>query len=71
MAFEKGDVDLLYGEGTISLDSYKQLEASGKYETKMSEPVATRQLVMNTKVDQLSDEKVRHALQYAFNKNQW
>ncbi|KPN14633.1 nickel ABC transporter substrate-binding protein [Bacillus australimaris] len=68
MAFEKGDVDLLYGEGTISLDSYKQLEASGKYETKMSEPVATRQLVMNTKVDQLSDEKVRHALQYAFNK---
>lgn len=34
----------------------------------MSEPVATRQLVMNTKVDQLSDEKVRHALQYAINK---
>ncbi|WP_277553406.1 nickel ABC transporter substrate-binding protein [Bacillus pumilus] len=68
MAFEKGDVDVLYGEGTISLDAYKQLEASGKYETKMSEPVATRQLVMNTKVDQLSDEKVRHALQYAMNK---
>ncbi|MHC9082169.1 nickel ABC transporter substrate-binding protein [Bacillus altitudinis] len=68
MAFEKGDVDLLYGEGTISLDAFKQLEASGKYETKMSEPVATRQLVMNTKVDQLSDEKVRHALQYAINK---
>lgn len=68
MAFEKGDVDVLYGEGTISLDVYKQLEASGKYETKMSEPVATRQLVMNTKVDQLSDEKVRHALQYAINK---
>ena len=68
MAFEKGDVDVLYGEGTISLDAYKQLEASGKYETKMSEPVATRQLVMNTKVDQLSDEKVRHALQYAINK---
>ncbi|MGA3882374.1 ABC transporter substrate-binding protein, partial [Bacillus pumilus] len=55
-------------EGTVRLDADKQVEASGKYETKRSEPVATRQLVMNTKVDQLADEKVRHALQYAINK---
>ncbi|MGE6630119.1 nickel ABC transporter substrate-binding protein [Bacillus sp. NPDC077027] len=68
LAFEKGELDLIYGEGTISLDAYKQLESTGKYETILSEPVATRQLVMNTKVDQLADEKVRHALQYAMNK---
>ncbi|MCT2346811.1 nickel ABC transporter substrate-binding protein [Niallia taxi] len=68
LAFEKGDLDLLYGEGVISIDSYKQLEATGSYKTSISEPVATRQLVMNTTVEQLSDERVRQALHYGFNK---
>ena len=65
---KKVSLDLIYGEGVISLDAYKQLESTGKYETRISEPVATRQLVMNTKKEQLSDERVRHALQYGFNK---
>ncbi len=68
LAFEKGEVDLLYGEGSISLDTFKQLEANDTYETSISEPVATRQLVMNTKKEQLADERVRQALQYGFNK---
>lgn len=68
LAFEKGDLDLLYGEGVISMDSFKQLESTGSYKTSISEPVATRQLVMNTTVEQLSDERVRQALHYGFNK---
>lgn len=68
LAFEKGDLDLLYGEGVISIDSFNQLESTGSYETSISEPVATRQLVMNTNKDQLSDERVRQALHYGFNK---
>jgi len=68
LAFEKGEVDLLYGEGSISLDTFKQLEANDTYKTSISEPVATRQLVMNTKKEQLADERVRQALQYGFNK---
>lgn len=68
LAFEKGELDLIYGEGVISLDTFKQLESTGKYETSISDPVATRQLVMNTKTEQLSDERVRQALQYGFNK---
>ncbi|MFP3122169.1 nickel ABC transporter substrate-binding protein [Ectobacillus funiculus] len=68
LAFEKGELDLIYGEGTISLDAFKQLEESGKYKTSISEPVATRQLVMNTTKEQLSDIKVRLALQYGFDK---
>ncbi|MBY0598788.1 nickel ABC transporter substrate-binding protein [Bacillus bingmayongensis] len=68
LAFEKGELDLIYGEGTISLDAFKQLKESGKYKTSISEPVATRQLVMNTTKEQLSDIKVRLALQYGFNK---
>ena len=68
LAFEKGELDLIYGEGVISMDAYKQLEASGKYETQLSEPVATRQLVLNTTNDALADLKVREALQQGFNK---
>jgi nickel transport system substrate-binding protein len=68
LAFEKGDLDLIYGEGVISIDAFKQLDSTGSYETSISEPVATRQLVMNTKKEQLSDLRVRQALQYGFNK---
>ncbi|MGP7818662.1 nickel ABC transporter substrate-binding protein [Niallia sp. 01092] len=68
LAFEKGDLDLIYGEGAISLDAFNQLKDSGKYETSISDPVATRQLVMNTTKEQLSDVKVRVALQHGFNK---
>ncbi|MEH7108103.1 nickel ABC transporter substrate-binding protein [Bacillus sp. JJ1764] len=68
LAFEKGELDLLYGEGVISLDSFKQLESTGSYGTSISEPVATRQLVMNTNKPQLSDIRVRQALHYGFNK---
>lgn len=68
LAFEKGDLDLIYGEGVISIDSFKQLESTDSYETSISEPVATRQLVMNTNKEQLSDLRVRQALHYGFNK---
>ena len=68
LAFEKGELDLIYGEGVISMDAYKHLEASGEYETQLSEPVATRQLVLNTTNDALADLKVREALQQGFNK---
>lgn len=68
LAFEKGEIDLIYGEGMISLDSFKQLESTGTYETSISEPVATRQLVINSAKEKLSDERVRQALNYGFNK---
>lgn len=68
LAFEKGELDLIYGEGVISLDSFKQLESTGTYQTSVSEPIATRQLVMNTNKEQLSDLRVRQALHYGFNK---
>jgi len=68
LAFEKGELDLIFGEGVISMDAFKQLKESGKYETSLSEPVATRLMVMNTTREALSDIKVRQALQYGFNK---
>ncbi|WP_340020593.1 nickel ABC transporter substrate-binding protein [Paenibacillus sp. FSL K6-1096] len=68
LSFEKGDVDLIYGEGLISYDAYKELESTGKYITKLSEPVATRNLVLNTMNPKLADLKVRQALSMGFNK---
>ncbi|WP_186578510.1 nickel ABC transporter substrate-binding protein [Aquibacillus kalidii] len=68
LAFEKGDLDLIYGEGVINLDAFKQLQSTENYETSVSEPVATRQLVMNTNKEQLSDLRVRQALHYGFDK---
>lgn len=68
LAFEKKELDLIYGEGVISMDAFKQLKASGKYETSLSEPIATRELVMNTTKDSLSDLRVRQALHHGFNK---
>ncbi|MEW9699403.1 nickel ABC transporter substrate-binding protein [Paenibacillus sp. SI8] len=68
LAFEKKELDLIYGEGVISLDAFKQLKASGKYETSLSEPIATREVVMNTTKDILSDSRVRLALHHGFNK---
>lgn len=68
LSFEKGDLDLIYGEGLISYDAYKQLESAGKYVTKLSDPIATRNLVLNTMNGKLADLKVRQALSMGFDK---
>lgn len=68
LAFEKGELDMIYGEGAISMDAFMQLQANDDYATQISSPVATRQLVMNTTNAALSDKKVRLALQHGFNK---
>ncbi|MGG4142304.1 nickel ABC transporter substrate-binding protein [Paenibacillus algorifonticola] len=68
LAFEKGELDLIYGEGVISMDAFNNLKESGKYATQLSEPVGTRSLLLNTTNDKLSDLRVRLALQSGFNK---
>ncbi|WP_017472900.1 nickel ABC transporter substrate-binding protein [Amphibacillus jilinensis] len=70
LAFEKGELDVIFGEGVINIDAFNQLKSTGSYETSISEPVATRILVMNTNKETLSDIKVRQALHYAFNKQE-
>ncbi|MFB5283052.1 nickel ABC transporter substrate-binding protein [Peribacillus sp. Hz7] len=68
LALEKGELDLIVGEGVMSIDTFKELEASGEYETQVSAPYATRQLIMNTTRDTLSDIRVREALHMSFDK---
>jgi nickel transport system substrate-binding protein len=68
MAFEKGELDLIYGEGVISMDSFNQLKESGEYVTDLSEPVGTRTVLFNTTNEKLADQRVRLALHHGFNK---
>ncbi|WP_322902784.1 nickel ABC transporter substrate-binding protein [Paenibacillus campi] len=67
-AFEKGELDLIYGEGVISLDAFKQLRDNPDYVTKLSDPVGTRSLLLNSSNPKLADVRVRLALQQGFNK---
>ncbi|MFB0828742.1 nickel ABC transporter substrate-binding protein [Brevibacillus laterosporus] len=68
LAFEKKDIDLIFGNGVISQDSFRFLKESGKYETKLSEPTATRALLFNTNREALKERKLRLAIQHAFDK---
>lgn len=68
LAFEKGELDLIFGNGVISQDSFQFLKDSGKYETKLSEPTSTRMIMMNTQKEATKDKDVRLALNHAFNK---
>ncbi|MFE4706861.1 nickel ABC transporter substrate-binding protein [Peribacillus simplex] len=68
LAFEKKELDFIFGNGVISQDSFQFLKNSGKYETKLSKPTATRTLLFNTNREATKDLKVRLALNHAFNK---
>ncbi|KEQ22145.1 nickel ABC transporter substrate-binding protein [Paenibacillus tyrfis] len=68
LALEKGDIDLIWGEGVISLDSFANLKSSGKFETSVSDPVGSRAMIVNTSKGPFADLNVRLALQHAVNK---
>ena len=70
MAMENGEVDLLFGADgdQIDLDSYKKLEADGSYQTYLSDPVASRAILLNSKSPVTGDLKVREAFEHAINK---
>ncbi|TVX99195.1 nickel ABC transporter substrate-binding protein [Cohnella terricola] len=68
LTLEKGNIDMIYGEGNISLDSFVNLRDSGKFETAVSDALASRALIVNTSSGPFSDLNVRLALQHAINK---
>jgi nickel transport system substrate-binding protein len=68
LAFEKGEIDLIFGDGLISQDSFKYLKETGKYEAHLSEPTSTRMILLNSNRGATKDLKVRLALQHAMNK---
>jgi len=70
MAFEKGEVDMIFGSGLISRTAFIRLRETGNYETAISEPLATRFMVINTNRFPTNDLNVRLAIQHALNKEE-
>lgn len=70
LALQNGEVDLLFGADgdQIDLDAFKKLESEGSYLTYLSEPVASRAILLNSKGAVTSDLKVRQAFESAINK---
>ncbi|QZN95762.1 nickel ABC transporter substrate-binding protein [Symbiopectobacterium purcellii] len=70
MAFEKGDIQLIFGADGDMLDgdNFAALQAAGRFNTLLSAPIASRALVLNSSRPALSDRQVRIALQYAVDK---
>lgn len=71
LALQNGEVDLLFGADgdTIDINAFKQLEQKGEYTTKISDPIASRALILNTKNPILNNATIRLAMQYAVDKS--
>ena len=71
MAMQTGEIDLLYGSYQITYDMFDYLSGQdGLQAEQSSEIYATRNLLLNTVSDMLSDPLVRKALHYGTDKNQ-
>ena len=68
LQFEAGELDMIYGNGLISYDTFKSYEDDPKYKTAISDPMSTRLLMFNTTTGSLSDINLRYALTYATDK---
>lgn len=71
MALQAGEIDLLCSTYQMTYDMYDYLAGQDGIETVQSGSVyATRNLLLNTARDNLSDIRVRQAVQHATNKDQ-
>lgn len=70
MALEKGEIDLVFGADGDQLtgDAFKKLSDEGRLNTAVSEPIASRAILVNSNRPITKDLRVREALAYAFNR---
>ncbi|WP_207457915.1 nickel ABC transporter substrate-binding protein [Azospirillum sp. SYSU D00513] len=70
LAFEAGELDLIYGSGDsqIGPDSFRRFAESGRWRTALSEPLATRTLTLNGSDGPTAELDVRRAIQRAVNR---
>ena len=70
LALEKGDIDIVFGRDMIDSESFKKFKEKKGFSAIMSEPVATRMMLVNTTKGALKDKNVRKALQHVLNKKE-
>ncbi|HID4044217.1 TPA: nickel ABC transporter substrate-binding protein [Pluralibacter gergoviae] len=69
VAFETGELDLLYGnEGLLPLDTFERFSHNPALHTELSRPVETVMLALNTGKAPTDELAVREALNYAVDK---
>lgn len=68
LALQKGEIDLIYGKNMLSAESINHFSGDDKISTLLSEPISTRQILINTTGAVLGDVEVRRALQHATDK---
>ncbi|MEL7622405.1 MAG: nickel ABC transporter substrate-binding protein [Clostridiales bacterium] len=68
LALQKGEIDLIFGKNMIDADAINQYKDNDKFSVALSAPTSTRQIVLNTTNNILSDKAVRQALQHGTNK---
>jgi nickel transport system substrate-binding protein len=69
VAFETGEVDLIYGDGQISLDTFDRFRNDPRYRTVISHPMSTRSLAINSGRGATRELAVRQAIQHAVDKD--
>lgn len=65
---KKGEIDIIYGKNILDAEAVMEFQKNKDFEVKLSDPTSTRQILLNTKHDILSDKNVRKALQHMTNK---
>lgn len=68
LEFEAGNLDMVYGNGLISLDRFTTYKNDDKYVAESSDPMSTRMILFNTSRGPLKDLAVRKALSHAVDK---
>src|SRR5690606_36110648 len=70
LALQKGDIQLILGADgdMLDVDSLTALGGSDRFTVRLSDPIASRAIVLNSSRPILRDVRVRQALQYAVDK---
>lgn len=68
LEFESGNLDMIYGNGLISYDTFKSYMDNKEYQTQVSGPISTQLLMFNTTEGPLKDINLRLALSHATDK---
>lgn len=69
VAFETGDIDLIYGAGQISPDVFARFQAMYPGRTAISQPLTTEMVALNTNRAPTNDLFVRKAINHAVDKD--
>ncbi|MBS7696137.1 MULTISPECIES: nickel ABC transporter substrate-binding protein [unclassified Chelatococcus] len=70
VALETGEIDLIYGaDGPISPDTFARFKQGKTYNARLSEPLETRPLAINTRLAPTNELAVRQAINHAVDKN--